>query len=39
MLFVTIGKDVGALEGLGVEAEDVEDDEEAFGCGSGAGSI
>ena len=34
-----MGEDVGALQGLGPEAEDVVDDEEGFFGGWGAGCV
>ena len=36
---VRVGEDVGALDGLGREAEDVVDDQQGGGGGGGAGGV
>lgn len=39
VVLVGVGEDVGALEGLGTEAEDVIDDEDGRGGGGGPGGV
>lgn len=39
VVLVGVGEDVGALEGLRAEAEDVVDDEDGRGGGGGTGGV
>ena len=39
VVLVGVGEDIGALEGLGTEAEDVIDDEDGGGGGGGTGGV
>lgn len=39
VVLVGVGEDIGALEGLGFEAEDVVDDEDGGGGGGGTGGV
>lgn len=39
VVLIARGEDIGALDGLGEVAEDVEDEEESFGCIFWAGDV